>query len=199
MPFLRRTALARSRCFSGSQRAQISGLIPIPPCLPNARSPLSEQIFWCGSGLQLPLRGRPSGAPEPARERGSPPKQRPLPHRAALTQLGLNGRRTRHHVRAPLLHSRRDPLSQPGGSNAASPGGQPRSSRPAGPGSRDRGRSMPIGIRGRHRLATPRRVAKPRLLANPPPDGREAVPPGARWRRAGVGRAHPSFLAPPAV
>ena len=152
--------------------------------------------------VREPAAFAPPGSPQ-RRSGASPgtlqPAQAETPHPAALTQLGLNGRRARHHVRAPLLHSSRDPLPQPGGSNAASPGGQPRSFRPAGPGSRDRGRSLPVGIRGRHRPATPRRVAKPRLLANQPPDGREAVPPGARWRRAGAGRAHPSFLAPPAV
>lgn len=39
-------------------------------------------------------------------------------HQAALTQLGLNGRYAHHHVRAPLLHSRRGPLPDPGYSAA---------------------------------------------------------------------------------
>lgn len=130
---------------------------------------------------------------------------RDTPHRAALTQLGLNGRRARHHVRPPLLHNRRGPLPQSGDSTAASPEGQPLSSRcavrgPAGAGSRGRRPYPgPAGIRGRHALATARRDAEPRLLALQVV-GREG---GGlfreRWRRAGAGRIRPSFPAPPAV
>lgn len=113
----------------------------------------------------MPLRSRPSGAPEPSRGTRQPAQAEPA-HRTALTQLRLEGRRAHHHVRPPLLHSRRAPLPQPGDSAVASPGGRLRSSCHAarglaGPGSGCRKpRGVPAGLHGRHGLATPRRVGK---------------------------------------
>lgn len=78
MPFLRRIALARSRCFSGSQRAQVSGVSPTPPCLPNARNPLLLNRFSAaGAGCRCPSGVAPAGLRSPHVGRGSPPRQRP--------------------------------------------------------------------------------------------------------------------------
>ena len=157
MPFLRRTALARSRCFSASQRDRVSGVFPIPPCLPNARNPLLSKRF---SGTAAGCRCLSGAAP--AGLRSSP---RHTTHPAALTQFGLNGRHAHHQVRPPLLHSRLGPSPQSGDSAAASAGERPGSSchvawSPAGRRSRGRGRRrMPAGLLGSHRQATPRPVA----------------------------------------
>lgn len=75
MPFLRRTALARSRCFSGSQRARVSGVFPTPPFLPNARNPLSPNIF-SGAGSRCPSEVAPMELRSPPGGHGSPPRQR---------------------------------------------------------------------------------------------------------------------------
>lgn len=75
MPFLRRTALARSRCFSGSQRARVSGVFPTPPCLPNAKNPLSPNIF-SGGGSKCPSEVAPVELRSPPGGHGSPPRQR---------------------------------------------------------------------------------------------------------------------------
>lgn len=78
MPFLRRTALARSRCFSGSQRAQVSRVSPTLPCLPNARNPLLLNRFSeAGTGYRCPSGVAPAGLRISHGGRGSPPRQRP--------------------------------------------------------------------------------------------------------------------------
>lgn len=80
MPFLRRTALARSRCFSGSQRARVSGVFPTLPCLPNARSPLSPNRFsGTRAGCSCPFGVAPAGLRSLPRGPGSPPRQRHPP------------------------------------------------------------------------------------------------------------------------
>lgn len=78
MPFLRRMALARSRCFSGSQRAQVSGVSPTLPCLPNARNPLLlTRLSEAGAGCRCPSGVAPAGLRSPHGGRGSPPRQSP--------------------------------------------------------------------------------------------------------------------------
>lgn len=187
MPFLRRTALARSRCFSGSQRTQVSGVFsPLRRVsqTPGARSLRTH--FRDGSGMQLPSPGYPQQVSvarpgDQVARPGRDPPHAPGPHPAALTQLGLNGRRARHHVRSSLLHNRRGAFSQPGDSAAASPEGQPHRARcavrgPARPGSRGR-RPHPgrAGLSARHGPATARRDAQPRLSVFGAWAGREAV------------------------
>lgn len=150
------------------------------------------------------VRERAAGAPPGSPRCGSgarPGTQQPAPtenpHQAALTQLGLNGRRARHHVWPPLLHSSQSPLPKPGYSNTASAGGRTCRPSTAGPGSQNgRQNRVPTGLRCRHRLATPLRVVEPRLLANQPATGKEAVSPRARWRRAGADCTRLSFPVP---
>lgn len=118
MPFLRRTALARSRCFSGSQK--VLGQPGLPYSAPS-------RGLGGGRGLDLiplPLWGLDHGTLGPNPWPQQPASAEALMHPGTLTKLSLNGRCARHHVWSPFLHSGRRAFPEPEGRAAAPSGGQ---------------------------------------------------------------------------
>lgn len=182
MPFLRRTALARSRCFSGSQK------VLSQPGLPR---PAASQALSGGRWLHLkplPLWGQDHGTPGPKPWPQQPAPAETLMQTAALTKLSLNGRCARHHVRSPLLHSSGRAFPETEGCAAAPSGRQSRSFCCAIGG---RARLGPLGghlhrvppeLRGRH--APPRPAPPEASPARGRTNGGACTPLVRRWRRA---------------
>lgn len=184
MPFLRRTALAWSRCFSGSQK--VLG----QPGLPHSAA---FRALGDRRGLHLkplPLWGQDHRALGPNPRPQQPARAETLMHPTALTQLSLNGRCARHQVGSPLLHGGGRAFPEPEGRAAALCRGQPRGSCHA---VGSRARLGPLAGRP-HRVPAelPRRHDRPRPtppVASPAQGGTndKTDTPLERWRRAGAG------------
>lgn len=183
MPFLRRTALAWSRCFSGSQR--VLG----QPGLPHSAAFRALGGQERAAPKPLPLWGQDHGALGTNPRPQQPARAETLMQPTALTQLSLNGRCARHQVGSPLLHGGDRAFPEPEGRAAALPRGQPRSSCHA-VGSRARlgplgghPHRMPVELPGRHDRPRP---APPMASSAQGRTNDKTYTPLERWRRAGA-------------